>query len=280
MLQYPKHFYDPLRIEIATIQIQHDLRKLLPSLDRSNWDVIDHDVAEWPDGERFEMETLHDFWNFFDGFSRGLKLKSLINWITASNVEWSKEEIPLDEAIIIWDFPGLEFMGSSPYKIFNVKKYLQKICKDGKMASLITDSEFRSNRFPPRDYFRIIVIEDKQGKILGNTKGFYVLEGNRRTIRAMLHDQKYISAYVGRLEKDALWPENYWIRTGTLRDLVFLAHYYNLNKDEHSLESVRKFYQLLLRDFDIVQKTTASHVFKYIEKDDKFLNEIFTKELK
>jgi len=276
---YPKHFCEHIRIEIAVSQIQHDLRKLLPSISENGWLKIDQDIAEWPSGEKFEIDSIHDFWNFFGGFSRGLKMKSLLNWITAQNVEWTKKDIRTSEAIITWDFVGLEFMGKSPYLGKDITKKLSDPNYKSIKETLIKDSDFRSQRYAPRDQFPIIVVEDFEGNIFNPLKGYYCLEGNRRVIKALLKNEETISSYVGKFKSGAArWPENYWFRSDILKDLVFLAHYYNLKDQKKSFEITKLFYQIVLRDFENTRSATVERIFKFIERDEKFLVELLTEE--
>lgn len=280
-LKYPAHFSEPIRFEIAISQIQHDLRKLFPSVPISVWSKIDQDIADWPNGRKFEITPIHDFWNFFWGFSRGLKLKSLINWITAENISWTKEDVNVDNIWITWDFPGFEFMGKSPYCGADIRKRLNLPQMESVRKRLTEESDFRSDRYAPRDQFPVILIEDNKGRIFKTIKGYFDFEGNRRVIRAILLDQKTIPAFLGKFKNpDDKWPKNYWINTGFLRDLVFLSHGYNLSKDHYAAEKVREFYQIILQDFQIAQINTLFLVFNYIETDDKFLKELLSKELK
>jgi hypothetical protein len=278
--KYPQHFHDPIRIEIATSQIQHDLRKILPDLSEEDWRKVDGHVSGWFLGEDYELEPVHDFWNLFGSFSRDLKFKSLIFWITAENVLWSKEEVPVDQIVITWDFPGLEFMGKAPYLAKEVIEKLAAKEFSSKLAELKVDSKYRSERYPPRDEFPIILFQDKKGGVIDKYLGYYILEGNRRTVKAITHNNPKISAYVGRFSSDdEVWPKNYWIRTGILRDLIFLAINYEKENDEESFAIVRKFYQLLLRDFDVARIVTIDKAFKNFETDEKLLKELMTKDI-
>jgi truncated hemoglobin YjbI len=281
MKKYAKHFYEEIRKEIAIAQIQHDLRKLFPSLGYDQWKEMDKCIARWFEGEEFELEPVHDFWNFFSGFSRGLKGKSLISWVTAENVNWTKEDIKTDDIYITWDFPGLEFMGKAPYLAKNVARELFLAKNQSILESTKKDSIERSNKYYPRDHFRIILFEDKKGEIINRHSGYYILEGNRRVVRSIVLKQPIIRAYVGRFvnEEDS-WPMNYWINTGILRDLIFLSIGFEKAGDEKSFELVRKFYQLLLRDFDLARVATIDKSFKNYETNKKLLYELLMEDLK
>ncbi len=281
ILKYPKHFYDPIRIEIATSQMQHDLRKLLPSLHQKDWAKIDEDVISWFTGENHELEPVHDFWNFFGGFSRELKLKSLLFWITAENVEWTEEKVKVDDIVITWDFPGLDFLGRAPYRAGNVRKELEKSENKGVLKDLIADSEEHSRKFLPRDHFPIVLFHDQKGGVINQLSGFYILEGNRRTVRALVTAEREILAYVGKFKKDDdLWPQNYWIRTGILRDLIFWAITYEKEGDDKAFKTVRNFYQLLLRDFDLARVATIDKSFKNFETSQRLREDLLMEDYK
>lgn len=280
--KYPAHFYEPIRIEIAVSQIQHDFRKLFPSLNSKQWPKIDKDISEWFLGEKFELEPAHDFWNIFGGFARGLKLKSLLSWVTAENVVWAKKDVPVSKIEITWDFPGLEFMGKAPHKAKDIIEKLNSAELKETKEKLKRDSIERSNKYSPRDDFPIMLFDDPKGEVIGVRPGFYVLEGNRRTVKAIVNDFETLSAYVGKFKdpKKDYWPDNYWLQTGILRDLIFLSVGYNKGKDQGAFDLTRKFYQLLLRDFDIARIATIDKTFKNFERNEKFLLDIMLEDLK
>ncbi|MFA7253262.1 MAG: hypothetical protein WC107_01770 [Patescibacteria group bacterium] len=279
--KYPKHFYEKERIEIAVSQIQHDLRKLLPDIDPKEWKKIDLNISGWFDGKKYELEPVHDFWNFFGGFARGLKLKSLLFWITADNVKWSKKEVPLAEIVITWDYPTFSgFMGKAPYSASEVISFLNKPKNAGNLEEQKKNSDMHSYKYPERDNFPIVVFFDARGGVIDKPPGYYILEGNRRVARSIVYNKKTITAFVGELNQNEVWPENFWFRTGVLRDLIFLAIAYEKEKDDLAFRVVRDFYQLLLRDFENVRITTIDKSFKNFEKSKRLLEEIMLEDLK
>lgn len=279
--KYPDHFYDQIRMEIAISQIQHDFRKLFPSIPEDQWPKIDQDISEWFLGEKFELEPIHDFWNIVGGFARGLKLKSLLSWVTAKNVIWTLEDVPLSEIQITWDFPGLEFMGKAPYSAKEVFNKLKSREMRERRNSMKEDSDLRSKKYSPRDQFPILLFHDIKGGVINQNPGYYVLEGNRRTVRAILFDKKRIASYVGRFKStDDKWPEDYWFGTGILRDLIFLAIGYDKEEEKESFDLVRKFYQLVLRDFEVARIATIDRSFKNFERDERLLLDIMLEDLK
>jgi|GEM_PF-948766 len=280
MAKFPEHFKEPIRIEMAVCQIQEQFRKLFPSVPLEIWPKIDLNIADWFFGEDFELEPIYDFWNFFGGISRELKMKSLELWITAENVKWQKKEIPISEIIMTWDFPGLEFMGRAPFKISDLIEVFSNpalICKKEELKKL---SENRSKKYAPRDHFPITVFFDPVGGVINSYKGYYILDGNRRTVKAVIEDRKTISAYVGKFKSSQeRWPRDFWLPTGMLRDLVFIAKGLEKNNDYKAFEVLRRFYQLLLRDFDVVRIATIEKTFKNFEKDERLLLDIILKDM-
>lgn len=77
-LKYPKHIYDKVRVEAATQLLQKECIKLLPSLDKSEWQKVCEDVSAWYDGEKSDLMPVHDFWNLADGIMVGSKLKQVV----------------------------------------------------------------------------------------------------------------------------------------------------------------------------------------------------------
>lgn len=281
ILKYPKHFYDPIRVEIAVSQIQHDLRKLLPDLSAKELKNLDKNIVGWFFGEDFELEPVHDFWNFFDGFSRGLKLKSLLSWITAENVVWEKKMVEVKNIIITWDFLNLDFIGKAPYKAEKIIKELNRQEYKELKRKLKNEADWRSKRYHPRDGFPIVLFDDRDGGVFDHFRGHHILEGNRRVIRAAINGDEKIISFSGKFRnKKDLWAKNYWISTGILRDLIFLAINYEKEEDEKSFNVVRNFYQLLLRDFDLARIATIDKSFKNFETSHKLQKELLNEDMR
>jgi hypothetical protein len=280
IFKYPKHFYDPIRIEIAVSQMQHDFKKLFPSLNSKDRENIEKNIVEWFQGEEYELEPVHDFWNFFCGVTRGLKLKSLASWITAENVSWREEFVKLSDIVITWDFPGLDFMGKAPYKVSDVKTQIFSSKNEKVLKKIREDSHYRSQRYTPRDHFPVILLHDPKGGIIDSLSGYYILEGNRRIVKAIVENKDKINSYVGRLKDEEKWPKNYWVSTGILRDLIFLAINYEKEGDERAFNVTRNFYQLLLRDFDLARVATIDKSFKNFEKNERLQKELLSEDMK
>lgn len=91
---YPDHMYEPIRREIAVSIIRRELKKYLPSIrGESQWSEIKKDIDAWFTDSPC-LYPVRDFWNGFHGIVMGFKLLNhLTAFLTAENVEWSKESI-------------------------------------------------------------------------------------------------------------------------------------------------------------------------------------------
>lgn len=90
---YPKHLYEPIRIEVAKSYIRHELSKYLPAA-TGYWRS---DIDKWFEGSVVGLFPVRDFWNGFYGIVMGFKLYiHLTEFVTAENVSWSKEEIEIE----------------------------------------------------------------------------------------------------------------------------------------------------------------------------------------
>lgn len=264
MNEFPhSHFEEKIRIEIAVSQIKHDFRKLFPMLEDAAWEVIDKDIENWICGDDYELEPVNDFWNFFSGITRELKLKSLLFWVTAENVRWSLESIPTSSIVLTWDFPGLEFMGKAPFRLGELTT--RKEYRESK-KELASESLRYAKKFPPRDHFPIVLFSDPLGGILGRSPGNYVLEGNRRAVKAFVLGEKKTTAYVGRFDgARERWPKNFWISTGFLRNIIFISDCMERYKKEEQYELTSKFFELMVNEFPMAEIQTRKRAFKNFE---------------
>jgi len=99
-LIYPEHIYEPIRVEVAKSYIRHELEKYLPSVTGA-WR---EDIDRWFEGESVGLFPVRDLWNGFYGVLMGFKLLiHLIEFVTAENVIWTKEELAI-EKLVFTDF--------------------------------------------------------------------------------------------------------------------------------------------------------------------------------
>lgn len=215
---YPKHIYEPIRIQIATDYMKHEFRKLLWRVPVKYWGVIDKDISDWMISPEFANPR--DFWNLFHGISMGFKLKiGLIYLVTAENIKWSKKEFPVSE---LWF--GVEQRETK--RIRNgrlsakevVEFYSKKENKADKKKFLELNYKL-SNETPPRDDHPIIAIQRFEGENLI----YSVHDGNRRLAKAILEGKEKILTYTGKYKTKEKFPKNYWIPTSILMEILFFA---------------------------------------------------------
>lgn len=208
---YPEHIYDPIRIGIATELIEKELLRITPSLSEQARQELEGDIKNWVDGRKVNLAPIHDFWNGFDGITRGFKLKNFLPNVTAENISWKRTNIPIDSITTTAELPIMEPLGNPPYDVKALKDALAGpiLYQDFKQ-----DSDYHSAHPIPRDHYPVLLL--RQGEIVKT------LDGNRRVIRAAVYERETIDAWVGTLAATER-PRNYWVTTGYLRELVRLA---------------------------------------------------------
>ena len=214
---YPKHIYDSRRIQLATELIQKEMRKLFPSAPQNAWSFIDTDISHWPDGGKlFHLEStkIQDFWDAFDAILGGIKLKPLfIAHITAANYSWNKRTLDpatITSSSILDQLKGLPFVpeNDNHFLFADAKEYFTGN-PHIKAQQLLINNEHSKD--PVQDKYPIIAIE-KDERIV-------VLDGNRRTLRAILQDSPTIEAWVAKTDGQA--PRDYWMPVNHMMSLVF-----------------------------------------------------------
>ncbi len=237
---YPAHIYDRVRRELAAQLVHKELIKLFPSLDRAHWANLLPDINDWFSGEKSQLASVHDFWNGSDGILAGFKLKSVVTYITAENIQWQKIEIPVEQLSIHWGLPSLKALGKPPYTYGAVREYLTDPAvhaEQVRVAKLVASSAI------DRDGFPVVVLKGSQKMTL--------LDGNRRVMQAFLDDAPTILAWVGTLQGEG--PQNYWVSTAYLRSILRTAEAADLSQDQVAVDACRQILQLLFRESDIAR---------------------------
>ncbi len=208
---YPEHIYDSVRTGIAKGLIEKELRKQLPELGTDAQEALRCGIDHWTDGSRVGLAGIHDFWNGFDGITRGFKLKQFLPVLTGRNVSWERTEVAIASVTTTADLPVMESLEGPPYPIPDLLKALE----DPKVrAAFKKDSDHHAEHPVRRDHYPVILMND------GTTKN--TMDGNRRIIRAAVYDRPTIDAWVGTIT-DGNRPCDYWVTTGYLRNLVRFA---------------------------------------------------------
>lgn len=233
--EYPDHIYNENRIEIASELIEHEMRKLLPSINgKENWDKVQQNILDWFSGQNSGLASVHDFWNGFEGIMLGFKLKMLLPYLTAENITWQLKDVPLLEIIVPWAdhiLPKKYFSGNK----ISGQEIIDKISSDSSLKNEIRKGcDYHSN-YPVggRNYYPVILLDTKD-----NHK---TLDGNRRVITAIVNDQKNIKAWVAKISDDSPL-KNYWISTGLLRNLSATSQ---INFEDGNLEIAAQFKEII-----------------------------------
>lgn len=211
---YPKHLYEQIRREIGVDYVRHELRKYLPSVKGEVWKRIDQDIEGWFDEAPF-LYPVRDFWNGVHGIMMGFKLYShLLNFITGENVRWTKEEIELE----------LLSFGT-------VNSLVREVVPEGNEVRLAMSGYLKNERLRTshleemRKWYEMTEARSAnpiiatQKRIEGKDK-LVVYDGNGRTTLVVLQGRRKILAYVGRFVDERRQPENYWLPTSLLMEIV------------------------------------------------------------
>ena len=261
---YPKHLYEQIRREIGVDYVRHELRKYLPSIKGEVWKRIDQDIEGWFDEAPF-LYPVRDFWNGVHGIMMGFKLYShLLNFITGENVRWTKEEIELEllsfgtvnslvrEVVPEGDDVRLAMRGYLKNEKLR-KSHLEEMQKWYEMA------EARSAN----------PIIATQKRIEGKDK-LVVYDGNGRTTLAVLKGRGKILAYVGRFVDERRQPENYWLPTSLLMEIVHFVKKAKEMGDDNLYDS----YVRVLRDMlDRSESGRYEMLNRVVSKGSKFYDE-------
>lgn len=218
--KYPQHLYEPIRIQIAKDYIKQDFRKILPKVRGQNiWQSIDREIDSWFESSS-PVNGLRDFWNRFDGIAMGGKLKvGLLQVITAENIQWQLvEQLPLNEHLASGG--GLGYMDPALDKRRLKASELREFAGEADHADAINQWRKvfaeQATTGESRDEFPIIVAEDEEdGESILSIHG-----GNRRMALAVLNGKTTTRAYVGRYTTPNKQPQNFWLPTSFLMELV------------------------------------------------------------
>jgi plasmid maintenance system antidote protein VapI len=242
--EYSPHFYESIRIKIACDLIEKECRKLFPTIrNKEIWKRMDRDIENWFNGKKSGLAAVHDFWNGLEGIVRGFKLKDVLTHITSENIIWSLADIPVDKIIFSVDLPITEEIVKAP---FDSQTLIDYIANNKKGAEEIRDnSDFYATSSMPRDHYPIMVLEDG--------KKFQILDGHRRTIRAIIYGNKNICAYLAKFTTRKRVFKNYWVSTGFLRNLTRIWQIAKDNKDYRTAKSITTILQTLSDQHDNVR---------------------------
>lgn len=245
------HISEPTRIKIAVNFAQHEFRKIIPRIkDESMWQIIDAEIENWP-----ETLSINNFWNAIHGISMGFRLKSIVPWITSLNVNFTEENINIDNLWFGGKFgpiANLEILESSLALKENI--FLPQNKNLLKQTLKILNEE--KNKTVPRDHFPIFVIYKNEK--------FTVIDGNRRLLQAIINKKDKIYAVVGKPFKDPPLYEHF-VPTSLLVDIVFW-HKKQINDGKNTKNSTANFIAELILNS---QAGRTEFKERAVHKDDK-----------
>jgi len=261
---YPKHLYEQIRREIGVDYVRHELRKYLPSIKGEVWRRIDQDIEGWFDEAPF-LYPVRDFWNGVHGIMMGFKLYShLLNFITGENVRWTKEEIELE----------LLNFGT-------VNSLVKEMVPEGNevrlaMSGYLKNERLRKSHLEEMQKWYEITEERSTNPIIVTQKRIegkdklVVYDGNGRTTLAVLKGRGKILAYVGRFVDERRQPENYWLPTSLLMEIVHFVKKAREMGDDNLYGS----YVRVLRDMlDRSESGRYEMLNRVVSKGSKFYDE-------
>lgn len=190
---YPAHLHDPVRLEIASEILQKELSK-----------------QGWARYDEARHRSLIDFWDTFHAIMGAWLLKSgLVQLLTAENWHWEKATLPVEKLqLTAWldqlqKLPGLEKEQLTANNILGAVS-----------VPAVHDAQQRIvEKFSPnatQNAYRIIAIE-KEGF-------FHVMDGNRRSLLAILTGKSQIEAWVARTNDQP--PRNFWLPIDHMMQVV------------------------------------------------------------
>lgn len=212
---YPQHLFDPERRSIAIEILGKELAKLVSAKDNGELAVYRQMVSTWFQGSQQELAPVHDFWGTFDLLML-VKTKRLCRFVTAENVHWRVESLNLDDLILTW-MPFIENhseFGPGPWSISRLKSVFREHPDLYAIAKEENDKNRNHYKFD-RTGDPITIVKRGEGQEV------YLLDGNGRLYGALMAGRNEIDAHVGHM--DGPKPINYWVSTGELKNLCYIA---------------------------------------------------------
>lgn len=207
---YPKHVYDPLRRKIAADLAGKEVAKILDAGNNHQLKQIRKAVDEMYEGREGVYAPVHDFWSFTEQILH-VKKKELPELITAQNVSWTEEQIPIEDLHLTW-MPFLEkhpeIFGEKPWPILEIKQIFEARPKLFEAAQLEQQIAVGSQQH------HFDQSEEPIALIYRNS-GLELIDGNGRLYHALLTGKEEVSCQIGRMNGTV--PKNYWVSAGVIK---------------------------------------------------------------
>lgn len=236
---YVEHLYDNTRREIATELMEKEMSKQMPSVNPT-------DVRSWV--SNLDENT---FWNAVEGFMGGALLKPIVHFLTAENYTWSKREILLKDIQLsspLAQLDAIDGLTEQPPLLKEVKAYLNNNPNEQE-TQLATIESFSHGK--DQDSYPVLVVEKSNGPM--------VMDGNRRTLHALLMGESAISAWY--CETNGEQPRNFWY---PVDDMMRIVNIYNASKESNPniKESVQQMLKALFSQSDVARQAFEERIVK------------------
>jgi hypothetical protein len=217
---YPAHLYHPLRREIAIELAGKEIAKIIDAKNDQQLADLRLAVANLYDGRPGVYAPVHDFWSFIEMILH-VKKKELPELLTAQNVIWDIEDIPLDH-LHITSMPFLErnqdVFGPKPWAIADIQRiFFQKpeLFEEAQKEQRENIGKQQHNFDQSEDPIALV---ERDGQI-------QLIDGNGRLYRFLLAGKETINCYIGRLH--GKMPLNYWVSAGTIKQFCLEVRGYS-----------------------------------------------------
>ena len=209
--RFPQHIFEPIRIEIAHELVLKEFYKLFPLQDPPLYERMSADILRWLGGAGYELAPVADFWNYCDGMMLTLKLKNIIPAVTSANVHWKLEQLDPRKLHLRAPIGNLAEMGKPPYSYEFINERILQNAQQMIINRRISD-EKSADTTVSRDHYPVVVQRALNGE-------FTLLDGNRRTLRALLYGRPTIDAWVGTVIEEPRLKDQ-WVSTGIMYRLL------------------------------------------------------------
>lgn len=249
--RFPAHIFEPERIEIAKELFLKEQYKLYRDLTPANFERMERDILQWLPGKGYELAPIADFWNYLDGTLLTLKLKNVIPMLTSANIQWKLEQVDPKKLLLVAPIGTLGAFGQPPYTYDFIRQHILENAEE-KDINLRNSDKKSQDTVVGRDHFPVLVRRESDGTLR-------LMDGNRRTLRALLYEQPTITAWVGTTTGS---PElqDYWVNTGLLKRL--LDQYEQTNSNQ-AKEAIRNQLTIILQSSRIARINFAERCVPY-----------------
>ena len=218
---YLPHLSEDIHLQIAKGYIQHEMRKLFPSLSTAPavWQLIETDIDNWSTKNGLSIILpIRDLWNMFYAISSVLKLKSVLPLLTSVNITWSKKNIPVSSLTFGSKFPEIEPMRCIHQPANVVRKCLFDDEHKTELEKIRVRLAGQASAKAPRDHYPLIAKVVDENTV--------VIDGNRRLLNALVNNIDSINVVQG---QPCGKPEifEHWVPTIRLIECVqaYRSHY-------------------------------------------------------